>query len=462
MLRKTRSTQAGRGEAGFTLAEILVSLIVFSQVILMSLLLFDFNNRVTRVQTRVAEMQQSLRVGHGEIIRMVRLAGRSGLPVTAPTGPIASTSFPPATVAVSVLNNVNGPNRRVVPSLADSPLAIQGSDILVLRGNFSGQFYRAQMDTLTPNDRATATTGTLVVSENAAIVNRAGFNFPLPENDLGTVAQDLTELREANDPTLRGADASAVIPEAIVLISSTPGVNYSVLELVPSVAGNATAGQVTLNFRIKGSGTELVDDYRALGTNDPNALFPLAPGSGCYVAILEEYRFYVRNDGGATPETARPVLSRARLLPGTSSAYGPVGTTPDDLVLRTDIGDQVLDLQVALGFDTVTQGQIGRAGVGVINEAPDDTADDWLYNRPADDPTDAAFTVFTEELIPRLYFVRVNTLARTAGPDREGEEPLIPRLEDRPYPQTSGLVNTPTARKYRRRSLQTTVDLRNL
>lgn len=461
MLRRKRSEE-NQGQRGFTLAEVLVSLIVFTQVILISLLLFDFNNRVTRTQTRVAEMQQSLRVGHGEVVRMVRMAGRSGLPTTAPTGDPDASSYPPASVAVSVINNVTGDARKVIPSYDDTPMALAGTDILVIRGNFSGPFFRARLESL-DGSRADATSGRIVVEQNAAVINaNTSFNFPLPENDLATVIQDLSVLREANDPTLRGADAADTIPEALLLIPSTPGVAYAVLELVPAAANNTSATEVELAFNISGSGDELADSYRALWTNDTAELFPLDPGSGCYVAILEEYRFYVRNDGGARAETARPRLSRARLLPGADLPYGNPDSEPDDLVLRTDIADQILDLQVSVGLDTANLGQINRGDLGTIAEADNGADDDWLYNGAGDDPAAANFTVFNPDDVPRLYFVRINTLARTAGPGPESSEPLLTRLEDRTYAAAEPLVNSDMARRYRRRALQTIVDLRNL
>ena len=76
---KRRSTLELRRQAGFTLIEMIVSLIVLVQIIGVALLLFQFNGRVTRTQTRLSEMQQSLRVGQNEMVRMVRMVGRGGL-----------------------------------------------------------------------------------------------------------------------------------------------------------------------------------------------------------------------------------------------------------------------------------------------------------------------------------------------------------------------------------------------
>jgi prepilin-type N-terminal cleavage/methylation domain-containing protein len=430
-----RPYHSARRQSGFTLTEVLVSLVVFTQVILASLLLFDFSSRVTKVQTRLSEMQQSLRVAQQEVVKMTRMAGRSGLPVTGPVGPVATQTFPPYGLAVAVANNVTGSSEEVFPGLSDTPMAIEGTDILTLRGNFSGLFFQATMATL-DDTQALATAGTLTVDASTPFIP----------------SQDLTALWDAN---------TATVPEALLLVPSTPGVAHAVLELVPDAANNS-ADSVTLAFRIRGGGTDLADTYRGLWTNDPTASFPLPVNSPCYVAILEEYRLYVRNDGGDAPETARPVLSRARLLPGTALPYGDPNDTPDPLMLRTDIAQEVLDLQVSLGYDTSNGGSIGNSELGTILESADGTADDWLFNAVGDDETAAPFTVAAANAVPKLYFLRINTLARTAAADRTLEEPVLPRLEDHVYPTNSGLVNSPRGRKYRRRPLQTIVDLRNL
>ena len=65
------STAAGFPRAsrqrGFTLIEVTVSLIVTVIVLLGVLALFDFSNKLTRVQTNISDMQQSLRSLVGQV-----------------------------------------------------------------------------------------------------------------------------------------------------------------------------------------------------------------------------------------------------------------------------------------------------------------------------------------------------------------------------------------------------------
>src|SRR5262245_45603937 len=67
-------------QAGFTLVELLVTLAVTALLVVGILGVFDFNNKVTHVQTQVAEMQQSIRVSQYEMVRYIRMAGRGGVP----------------------------------------------------------------------------------------------------------------------------------------------------------------------------------------------------------------------------------------------------------------------------------------------------------------------------------------------------------------------------------------------
>src|SRR4051812_12639253 len=101
MIETTADSTAARaprsgGQGGFTLIEVTVSLIVTVIVLLGVLALFDFSNKLTRVQTNISDMQQSLRVAQSDSVRLIRMAGRGGLPV----------GNPPDGFAVSVRNNV--------------------------------------------------------------------------------------------------------------------------------------------------------------------------------------------------------------------------------------------------------------------------------------------------------------------------------------------------------------------
>ena len=77
-------------------------------------------------QLTVTEVQQSARAAHDEVVRMVRMAGRGGLQQD--TGPLGR--------AIQVRNNAGlaGVSQEVAAATGDPPEAMEGTDILIVRG----------------------------------------------------------------------------------------------------------------------------------------------------------------------------------------------------------------------------------------------------------------------------------------------------------------------------------------
>src|SRR6185295_996160 len=125
MAQPLRSRAGRRPAAGFTLAEMVVTLAIFSLVILAILAMFDMNGRIARVEGRVTDMQQSLRAGQQDIVRNIRMAARGGLPVAlfpdVPSG-YAGRQLPTG-MAIEVANNVAASTK--VANNAEAPV-LQG------------------------------------------------------------------------------------------------------------------------------------------------------------------------------------------------------------------------------------------------------------------------------------------------------------------------------------------------
>lgn len=414
---------ASRHQGGFTFAEILVSLAVLVVVLVAVLLLFDFSAKVARVQTNVAEMQQSIRIAQYDMVRDIRMAGRGGLP----RGPI------PASLALAVRDNVppSGSASTIAFGIGTSPKVLPGTDVLTVRGVLESPVYQ-----LNP-----ATDFTFNVAGDPTQGGSIHLQDPNPTTG---VAQDLGPLIQA---------VNANRPEALIVVSPLSDQVYAVVRL--DFGGGGTNVSDPKNITIDWA---LDANYIKLS---PGGGFPAALSKVAYVGILEEYRFYVRDEhavpGDPTSERT-PRLSRARFYPETETAH-PGGTLADD------IADNVIDLQVALGIDTgATVGQIdeGTSGGGLTKKA-----DDWLYNSPDDDPTDGAKWNGVSS-VPPLYFVRLTTIARTDRRDPTYQAPLLGAVEDKdfgaapynasPYPQ----FNAREQRMFRRRVLETVVDLRNV
>lgn len=401
------------GQAGFSMVEMLVAAGVMALAILGILALFDLNRDLARTQVQVADLQQSVRVAQNEMIRDVRMAGRGGLP----------RGVLPQGIAVSVRNDVpaSGGGHHVAVGDTDSPEVVAGSDVLTVRGVFSTPIYQVNPTSgqLTLNDVNAPTSGTLRVQN--------------PNPNTG-IPQDLSPLVNA------GAD------EALLLVS--PLGAFAVVRIDEV---NSTAQEVVIAFDVGTTGeSDLKGQYAALSGGFPQSLRAVA-----HAGILEEYRYYVREDFTVPNDTASdlaPKLSRARFRPGTETAHPSEG-------LQQDIAENVFDLQVALGVDT-------DANETIIDDGTEN--DDWLFNAAADVDANGLPKVTTKwngagGALPPLYYVRLTTLARTDRRDRNYQAPLLATVEDKDYSASPfNAFNSREERMFRRRLLTTVVDLRNV
>lgn len=410
---------------GFTLVEMIVSLAITALLLMGVLATFDLNSRITRVETHVADMQQSLRIAQDDIVRTVRMAGRGGLLLTDTTHPL------PTGVAVSFRDNV--PDNQLMVATDSETRILSGTDVLTVRGVFRTLYQSNVGSALTLEPSPTnPTSGKLTLTD------------PSP----GGASQDLTPLKTA---------IAEGVPEALLLVSALDDTIYAVVELTGADAVEDKS--VTLTFRISGS-----DKADAYGKLSPGGVFPSQLLNVGYAGILEEYRYYIREDHAIPDDRTSdltPKLVKARFYPGTDLPYRV--EAGQGVNARLDLADNILDLQVAFGFDTTNSGNRAQDADYLGNddqiiESANGIGDDWLFNAPEDQATDAVW----QNLPPE--YVRINTLARTdrRDPDPKYMSPLLPaRIENRAYPANDP-ANSDTERKFRRRRLQTVIDLRNL
>jgi len=411
--------------SGFTLAELLVTMVVLSVVLIAALALFDFNNRLTQVQTNVANMQQSMRIAQLDMVRLIRMAGRGGLP------PRVVGRDLPNGIALAVRNNVD-PGAKIGDST--SPEVVPRTDILTVRGVFTSPLY--QLNDEDPN------TFTLIPGSFEGRVRVLNVSPP-------GIPQDLTPLAEV----IEGVNGGSPVEDALLLSSPLDDRIFGVVQLIPaSSTVNRSGGIVTdVILAFSYADTGLADKYKELNGD----VFPGRLNSAISVGLLEEHRFYIRQDfavAGDPTSNWQPKLSRARVFPGTQVPY-----KNDTDNWSIDISDNVFDLQVALGLDT--------NGDGAIPDTAD-ANDDWLFNATGDRPGDTQWNQIAGALPARatpLFYARVTTLARTDQRDRRYQAPLLALVEDHDYTATpSSRFNTGPERMYRRRLLQTVIDLRNL
>lgn len=135
-----------RSEAGFSLIELLLALVVAVEVLIAAYMAFDVSNHAAAVQTQITDLQQSLRIVQHDMARLARMAGRGGLPADMrpdlafdPTAAIPNLQG----MAFEVRNNVTGTEpTRIARGVEASPLVLEGTDVLTVRGCFTNPLFQ--------------------------------------------------------------------------------------------------------------------------------------------------------------------------------------------------------------------------------------------------------------------------------------------------------------------------------
>jgi len=473
---RTEPRSLSRGQRGFSIVELAVSLFIAAQILIAAAIAFDVHNKVARAQTQIADLQQSLRVAQYDMVRLVRSAGRGGIPMDLDPSRIfdASTTIPAyKSLAVEVRNNVTGDDEQVARGLAGTPLAVEGTDILTVRGCLSGSVFQIDPSTIDWDYDASGNPD----------ASGTGITLTIPRTSVAGLLQQLGGLVDEIQ-----AYGAAAIKGRLALVSPESLQNYGV--------GNITS------LAVSGGDDDPDSISVILDFDTDSTLNPIDAASGArafptfmsasLVCMLEEYRYYVRALPGDAIVAKRPRLTRARFEPGTETPY-----LNDDSNLTVDIADGVFDLQVALGLDTdYTVAGYDATVPGCFiddtdNIGDDDvifeadqtdpsqnaTQDDWLYNAPGDVATDARYTTHTfndgdtdNTSVPvQTYFVRITTVARTSRPDPGYGAPAIDTRTDGEWVEDHNLASdaskewiTGDALRHRRRLLTTIVEMRNI
>ncbi len=509
----------GRAQAGFSLLELLVTMIILLEIMVGMLILFDTSTKLARAQTHLSELQQSLRVGQAEIVRFVRMAGIGGLPITRLNVPDAAcpsgaapdySGFPglfPNGTAIAVINNVaEGATVVTVSGAGSAPdgtdLVLPGSDVLIVRGVFTSPVYYTnstpppdirgwvnnsgtKMEAIN-NDDVTGSTLPIVLKNRVRIQGTEGEGWV---QKVAPLAERLNQARLAERPEailLR----DLLNPNAFVVMEFDWR-NTSLADLNPTACGeeqhgfddtdaaihaDRIAGCTTFAVKLDpdeapGEGYLDLTESTMLRIGGPESQVNGVPIPRTYgsLGILEEFRFYVRvkyEDPDDPSSPLIPELVRARFLPGTNTQ-----------VEEAVIADNVIDLQIAVGIDVHQQVAEGEnPDYGRVTEDPG-TDDEVLFNDSSDTevsgdlklpPQTAGVPCSWFDTAVEYHFLRINTVVQTPYPDKEHLAPLLVEIEDynrgEPF-QVNGVIfkyNEHESRYFRRRWLQTTVELRNL
>jgi type II secretory pathway pseudopilin PulG len=418
-MNQTSLLPADRREAGFTLIELLITLTITVAIMTVVLTAVDLNANITRVQSDVSDVQQSTRVAQRDMQRIVRMVGRGGLR---------------REQAIEVIQGEEGTEIDV----GGEPV-VPETDVLTVRGAFTSPVFRVDASDPTTFVEA-GNTATLQIDS----VTKSAFDQPL--SALHAIYNE---------------DTGATTPEAMLLVGSQGEAVFAVVE-VTDIQFNTITLDVQNQSREVERATLTVSINAAAGGNAPYYLtlqsgppgstaIPANLNSIAFAAILEEYEFFVREDFAIPGEdTSRPSpkLARARMIPGSPNLLHEDGII--------DIADNVFDLQVALGIDVDGNGRIDiEDGGGALLAATDD---EWRYNAPGLlDDDDTAWP-------GSLQHVRLTIVGQAQTADRQYVSPALDDIENRAYSEaaTPGSGDELADRRYRRRILQSTIDLRNL
>ncbi|MEM6453625.1 MAG: prepilin-type N-terminal cleavage/methylation domain-containing protein [Acidobacteriota bacterium] len=483
--------------AGFTLTEMLVSMLVLGQVVTAIFVLLNSMSSLARVQTSVAELQQGQRVAQNVLTESIRLAGIGGMPLTVREGNPAllpRTGIFPDGIAIEHVNNVadntliGNPGPGWTEPAMDQVLT--GSDILTTRGVFDAPVYY-----LSPQPEigvgAAATGGLELVDAGGGEFNLTGQTLQLMGTINGQVEQDLQPLADA----LNLGRSRAMIVRDLM----NPGA-YAILEYTgpfPAVVNNCAGVQcMTLNLSFSDQGRsvnygELMDGSilagntvagRMVRTSGPLfdgrtvVAFPRRIGA---IGLLQEFRYFLRVNAdplreeqldvqtlnvGDPPTMPAPILARAEALPGTNL-----------VVDRIDIADNLFDFQVAFGIDTNLKcppacTEPERELAGRILEGTDAAArgtDEILFNSPLDaNPPAGGLATWADPDVD-YHFLRITAVVHTGRPEPNHLGHNFGLVEDVDRSVAFDIAGdtydyNAALGQYRRRLVSTTIDLRNV
>ncbi len=368
---------------GFSLVEMLVGMAIMALVIGGFLSLLDTSAKISKAQSATSEVQENLRFVMANLVRWTRMAGAGGLPIM--VGPGNAVWVPPNSpgrpVAVEVINNVASGfkmgGRDVLP----------GTDVLTLRGAFTGVVKDLQTGNLDPNRR-----GEFSYSDPDG-------TFTVPLQDLEGNPQDLADLEmmidDSKSPPLWVPVVFAT--RSINAIPLAGGRRRAIMQYGVAIVNTKDPANREFGFRTVAD----LEAQQAYLSMNPVGGFPSelnAEGTVNRVAAITDHSFFVALDDDGVP---------------TLYEHDSVAD------LTQPVAYDVVDLQVALGCDV--------DGDGVAVENPSATAnDEWLFNGSGEDIND---TVGDQPGADRLYAyvgeVRISLAARIPVHDPRFVQPSL-------------------------------------
>jgi type II secretory pathway pseudopilin PulG len=329
--------KAAPGERGFSLIEVLVSLLIMIVVLVAALTMFDRSNRMAKVETSVSDAQQNARYASYQVVREARMAGAGGFPASiggvqmGVTLSLGTSTYHSATVGRHLLNNMNSSGTAVF--VGGTHHVRQGTDVLHVRGIIANAIYDLGTSSFAGNTLVIHSCTKYTDPTNTDITDPC---YPNGKNDLSFFASFST-----SQPRLFCmADALGNIGVAM-LTAYTPGTD-------PNGLANAT---LTLDKT-----NAYANSLNSSGAFSPGLTTPTRGG------VLDDFIYFVDDGTSATatcgtanqtasPGPCHPQLAVAQWGSGTAGGCTVSAEDPTACATVTPIADDIEDMQIAYGMD---------------------------------------------------------------------------------------------------------------
>jgi len=338
-----------RFDRGFSLVELLVSLVIIVVISVAALAMFDRSNRMAKVENSVADAQQNARYASYQTVREARMAGAGGVPAS--TGSVqqgvtlslGTSTYHSATNGRHLLNNINVATDVICIGGACGTSGAhhirKGTDALHIRGVISNAIYdlgTSSFDT---------STGTLVIHACTKFTDpTAAVTAPCYPNG----QNDVSFFNSWSDSQ----------PRMFVMSDALGNVGVSLITHAVVGSDGASKPNATLTL---GTTNAYVNSINSSGAFPSGLTTPTRGG------VLDDLLYFV-DDGtdlgqscgtsnqSTLPGPCHPQLAVAQWGVGGSGGCTTTVETPMACATVTPIADDIEDLQIAYGVDFRSMG----------------------------------------------------------------------------------------------------------
>jgi prepilin-type N-terminal cleavage/methylation domain-containing protein len=425
------------GQAGLTLVETMVAVVIMTVILLGLYALLDSSNALAKQETNVAEAQQSARVGIYELSRLIRQARVGQL--------YYGNAVLPATN--------NAPGGTSLTDLSGGAHYIRkGTDVIAIRGILLGDRYA-----MTTGD--VSCSGTCNASSVMTVTIRSTAHNGVVNYPSGTLPSLASRTRpfyfvvaDGSTQTVTAGGKTYLVPLYYVGLVDTTGTWYT-----------STADTFSFTINPQDAGAKKLN---ATTGGAPALEKPYAGGA------VDDIQFFVdegSSDASSSTLDTHPSLAEA--------LYDPASGNYDIQPLV----DEVEDFQVAYGVDGIVAGSSPDRGISpAIIDTSAENKDEWVGNVANEISSSLVLSstdpkhvdAFLDTSIPSgppnpalatpaLRSVWLSLVVKATDPDLKYEGPGATGIKVLDSTAVSFSAASSTGRRYRRRLQSLAVALRN-